>query len=60
MSLHILSLRSNIINNAEEVKFLQLCTNLFSVDLSDNPVAKEETLQELVKTFLPSVNMLKK
>lgn len=58
MSLHTLSLRSNIISSAAEVKFLQSCTNLSSVDLSDNPVAKEEMLQELVKTLLLSVKML--
>jgi Leucine-rich repeat (LRR) protein len=60
MSLHTLSLQSNIISSAEEVKFLQLCANLSSVDLSDNPVAKEEMLQELVKTFLQSIKMLNK
>jgi hypothetical protein len=58
MSLQILSLRGNIINSAEEVKFLRFCTNLSSVDLSDNPVEKEEMLQELVKTCLLSVEML--
>jgi hypothetical protein len=57
-SLEILSLRGNIIKTAEEVKFLQPCTNLSSVDLRDNPTEKDEMLKELVQTFLLSVNML--
>jgi len=58
MSLQILSLRGNSITTAEEVKFLQPCTNLSSVDLRDNSIEKDEKLKELVQTFLLSVNML--
>ncbi|XP_021926005.1 geranylgeranyl transferase type-2 subunit alpha isoform X1 [Zootermopsis nevadensis] len=58
MSLQILSLRSNVINIPDEVKYLEPCICLSSVDLSDNPTEKDEMLQELVKTFLPSVKML--
>jgi hypothetical protein len=58
MSLQILSLRSNVINTADEVKFLQPCISLSSVDLSDNPAEKDEMLQELVKAFFPSVKTL--
>jgi len=58
MSLKVLSLRGNVINTAEEVKFLQPCNNLSSVDLRDNPAEKDEMLKELVKIFLLSVKVL--
>jgi hypothetical protein len=58
MSLQILSLRSNVISTADEIKFLQPCVSLSSVDLRDNPAGEDEMLQELVKAFLPSVKTL--
>jgi hypothetical protein len=57
-SLQVLSLRSNVISTADEVKFLQCCTSLSSVDFSDNPAEKDEMLRQLAKAFLPSVKVL--